>query len=343
MGEVNIKSLSTYKLEFIQKFSQIEGLVSNENKYGYTYFKKDIEQWLIPIFDLALNAEFVQEDLINAPAIDVSDKNNRIAIQITGNKQYKEKIKKTLVKFYKYNLQKKYVKLYIFFLELSVPKFKISIEELNNELTKHDLLDKWDANIFDPKIDIVDFGNLVNILCTSKFYDKLNSLLYDLDRITGKSQDHNEEYLKHYSRGISINEILINYNPKEAIKKINQIFLPLKRLPDYIFLNLHLFDAEIGWVLKSGILETSNIQLFEFVEAKLKCKERSIEIEFLIQNKVLYLKRDAKHLKLRNYKHLSNSKCNICKYRTFEIIDLSIIDDKLTVEIYITFLINFTF
>ena len=99
---------------------------------------------------------------INYPAIDLGDEEERIAFQITTNKD-SQKVKDTIAKFIKYRLYEKYDKLIIFIIGKKQDSYTGTFDT-QSKFTFNKDVDIWDDNFLIKKIDkITDISKLESI------------------------------------------------------------------------------------------------------------------------------------------------------------------------------------
>ena len=142
--ELELKSISN---EFARWQVQIENL-SSLNLYDANIFSENsITEILNAIFDYKLINS--NSEISNHPAIDLQDKYNRIAVQVTSTKS-KAKIQYTLDKFFEENLDLKYDELLIIILGKKQKSY--SNINIKNEFN------------FDPNKHILDFRDILKLI-----------------------------------------------------------------------------------------------------------------------------------------------------------------------------------
>lgn len=131
-------------------------ILSANNEFSWNSLAENI---FIPFLNLTLEGDFINENFEtfkNSPSIDLTDKENRITVQVTSTGSF-SKIKTSLEKFFDNSFEDKYDKFY--FLILKDKKgFNISIdqkEQLNNIIQ--------DRIIFNTDKHILDFGKLYTL------------------------------------------------------------------------------------------------------------------------------------------------------------------------------------
>lgn len=166
--ELNLKKITN-------SFIYISNTIELENYRGLTNLNKQMENFLIFIFNIYFNANFINSNKSNYPAIDLYDLENRIAIQITS-------IDRMDKKRHTYNLFRK-MKLYHKFDELH-----IFILKYGGNLSKKGLPNHPDTSIY-----ILDFKRLCKdlpILCDEKIQKILDyiekELIIDSDILNNK-------------------------------------------------------------------------------------------------------------------------------------------------------------
>lgn len=214
-------------LELIKEFfSKIKDEVKWDNSIGHynidRYLENVVAELLNEIYDYKLIN--INKEKENYPGIDLRDKTNRIAVQVTAENT-NTKINDTIDTFVnsKENMKKDYDRLIVFLIKKDKTKYNL------NKIKKQGIN-------FDVDKDIIDFNTLYKAL---EFYtnDKLVKILYilekefknkikiDLDKIKKIDCVNNcefyiprtfikaEEYVKvGVKNGISIEEILKKYN-----------------------------------------------------------------------------------------------------------------------------------
>lgn len=318
-------SIGSFKYLIEDLFIQIASKVEYKNRAGYTDINKELEDWLGPIFNRYFDAEFVTEKSINAPAIDTADRKKAIAIQITSTTS-NEKIKKTLIQVYKNNYHKEFDNIYILFLKLdsSDVTFNLQLFRNSQDFTKLAKENEWRDEIFNPATHIIDFRKIIDTLASHKYANFWDDIISELKNITGYVEGEHIELKNYLAKGGSINEILNPDNVAQSLKIIKDYFGPFIKLPNFIFLNLQLFDKKIGISLEKGYLNSNNTQLINNVKDDLIKNSKSELIEFLVQNGVLYIYNNTKKhtINLKNEYQYFNGKCNICAYRKLEILNI---------------------
>lgn len=128
-------------------------ILSANNEFSWNSLAENI---FIPFLNLALEGNFVNENIEtfrNSPSIDLTDKSNRISVQITSSGNF-SKVKSTIEKFFVNSFETDFDSLY--FLILRDKKgFNISLDQ-------KDQLDNiiQDRIVFHPDKHILDFGKL---------------------------------------------------------------------------------------------------------------------------------------------------------------------------------------
>jgi len=152
-------------------------ILSANNEFSWNSLAENI---FIPFLNLALDSNFINENiesLKNSPSIDLTDKGNRIAVQVTSTGSF-AKIKSSLEKFFDNSLEGNFDSFY--FLVLKDKKgFNISSdqkEQLNNIIQ--------DRIIFDSNRHILDFGKLYTISNKIEI-DELEELSNNLEKELG--------------------------------------------------------------------------------------------------------------------------------------------------------------
>jgi hypothetical protein len=177
--EIELKKISN---EFAKWRVQIENL-NSLNLYDTNLFSENsICNILNAIFDYKLTN--INPLIRNSPAIDLIDKKNRIAVQVTSTNS-KDKIQKTLDKFFRNDLNKEYDQLFIIILGTKQNKYSSFIIQGQFK--------------FDPKANVIDFKDLLKFvsLLPTKRIEKISKLLLD-EQLTpeAKTTRNNENKIK---------------------------------------------------------------------------------------------------------------------------------------------------
>jgi hypothetical protein len=168
--------------KIINEFAILETKIDKYNKLNLTDINIFSEDFFAKILNLIFRYNLKPFKKINYPSIDLGDKENGIAIQITSKKK-KSKIQKTLDGFQIQKLSSEFLKLKILILNQKQKEYK------NLKIAK-------EIN-FNPNTDIIDFNDLIKEINTlpnqkikrilnifkTEFYEKENNSIISLRKI----------------------------------------------------------------------------------------------------------------------------------------------------------------
>lgn len=131
--------------------------------FGFQDLYKYAEEALMPVLDIAFDQKFHLLGKLNYPAIDLGSNDEKLSVQISGNKNTDKKIKRTIVNFIIHN--KKYKGLKILFLqsELDVKLTKTRLNKhIKEELPESNItLNDFGFDLHSDVLDIIDLGKLI--------------------------------------------------------------------------------------------------------------------------------------------------------------------------------------
>lgn len=188
--------------ELLSRFKIQTGILNANAQLDINIVSEDI---LIPILNVAYdcnlsNAKYSEEDA-KFPALDLLDKDNRIAFQITSTATI-EKVKKTIGGIIKNNFQTQFDNFYIYIITQKQNSYDKTILETATQgsfkFTEKNILDEKDLYI---KIASLSFDDIIKIekLLEKQFSDIIkneNDIQNDIAKIISKVKaSHNEKYL----------------------------------------------------------------------------------------------------------------------------------------------------
>jgi hypothetical protein len=183
-----ITSIATHLARFR---TEVE-LLTKQNLYDINIHSENV---LIPLLNSIFGLEFVNANSFkkNYPGIDLIDKANRVAVQVTSTATI-AKVKHTLSQIIEHKLTKDFDTLFIYILTEKQSTYK---EEGIKEIIGEDLY-------FDPKEHVIDASDLLEKLKAEYKLDKIN-VVADLLK-----EEFSDEAIKHRERLSSKQETIIN-------------------------------------------------------------------------------------------------------------------------------------
>ena len=189
------KALLDQITQWIAKF-RLE--IESNNKLNLTDINIHAENFLIPLLKLVYGWNLVNTNLysMNSPAIDLEDKDSRIAIQVTATGT-SAKIKKTLVKYKIHHGLDKHDQLLILILTKKQRKYQ------SEEILEH----AQQIPFFDLTKDVINFDDVLKEIHGSHNLDKIKSI-YDL--LQEELSESNTELRRKKLKGI-VEEAYVDY------------------------------------------------------------------------------------------------------------------------------------
>lgn len=147
--------------EALEKISEALGVLTHqtraENLAGFLSKNKLVENLLLPVFQIVLNApKLLNFNQTNFPYIDMADDRSRLAIQVT-TETTAEKVTETLRQFISHNYHKRYKRLVFFILTASKPKFTVKSKKKWKRICRRKLR-------FNPQADIITTPDLFPLI-----------------------------------------------------------------------------------------------------------------------------------------------------------------------------------
>ncbi len=142
------------RAEALEKIGKALALLTHqtraENLAGFVSKNRLVEDLLLPVFQIVLNAPRLRnlnQENVNFPYVDLADDRSRLAIQVTTERSA-AKVTETLGHFISHGYQKRFKRLVFFILTASKPTFSVSSKKKWQRICKRRLR-------FDPKADII--------------------------------------------------------------------------------------------------------------------------------------------------------------------------------------------
>lgn len=265
--------------------SILQHYILNRQKTGFHDMERLIETIVKKTFNILENWQLENLNIlkVNFPAIDLADKQNKVALQVTTNAS-PAKILKTIYKFEELGLDKIYQKLIIvgFCKNSSVKKLKMNYSVIGMDYILQRLIEKSNEQLIDEVLQIMrmhsDYGRLhpyddkdcleivLNIIdrnaikhrmsCEGSYQDMVLGL-NEISEVISKGQINKKEKSKSIDDFQDQTIIDFLHDIRNSISKITSLINKNKRNgSDFICLDyktMHLIDEE-----KSIIIMKSN-------------------------------------------------------------------------------------
>lgn len=267
--------------------------VSLSNTISHFDINQDLVDFFIYLLDMKLKTNLIDANYIekNYPAIDLIDKQNRIAVQVTSSDDSKKK-KETYKKFIKHNLESDYDIVYMFLLKTRGNK---NIPEENGKpLEKMKIIDFDDLFEFINTLEIKILDTIIKHIDNGLIYDdpsrkpkfKIGAeIKLDLQNISGflyKSEQ--------FTHGVDVeSDIEISRKTYEKLfNKINKLSKGAKEFLVFIIMksdNLHNnHDCKSYCILESYLINEYNDTYKSYLDELIGSQLVFVEHEYFPRN-----------------------------------------------------------
>jgi hypothetical protein len=142
--------IESYLKSFIDKAALAQLIIKGRNSSDLFDINRAAEDFIAGLLNKFFDWNLINLNLEqkNHPAIDLGDKKNKIAVQVTST-TINNKVQHTLTTFFKYELESEYNVLYVFTLLGKSNKYHVNSQ---------------DSFHFDPSVHVIDFPYLAKVL-----------------------------------------------------------------------------------------------------------------------------------------------------------------------------------